>query len=289
MEGFDNALTGLAKKMGRKIYTTTTGFVDSGKDFGSGDVNYLKAPKVALLGGEQTSSLGFGEVWHFFERQLHYPVTVIGTDYFKSISLEKYDVLIFPPGYYHMFDEGLLAKIGDWVTAGGRLIVTAQALNSFADKKGFALKKYASEEAKKAAEKEEGQEKKDNALVRYDEAEREQLSQAIFGAIYKVTMDPSHPLSFGLGDTYYSLRTTPMRYDYMLDGWNVGTLRGNVKPLMGFAGYKANQALRDTMVFGVEDKGRGEVVYLVDNPMFRSFWENGKMLFSNAVFVVGGQ
>ena len=145
-----------------------------------------------------------------------------------------------------------------------------------------------SEEAKKAAEKADEQIKKDNTLVQYDAAERKQLSHSIFGAIYKVTLDPSHPLSFGLGDSYYSLRTTSMRYDYMQDGWNVGTLRGNVKPLMGFAGYKANQTLSNTMVFGVEDKGRGEVIYLVDNPLFRSFWENGKMLFSNAVFVVGG-
>ena len=29
------------------------------------------------------------------------------------------------------------------------------------------------------------------------------------------------------------------------------------------------------------------VVYLVDDPLFRSFWQNGKLLFSNAVFMVG--
>jgi len=40
-------------------------------------------------------------------------------------------------------------------------------------------------------------------------------------------------------------------------------------------------------VFGVEDKGQGSITYLVDNPLFRTFWENGKMLFANAVFMVG--
>jgi hypothetical protein len=40
-------------------------------------------------------------------------------------------------------------------------------------------------------------------------------------------------------------------------------------------------------VFGVEDKGQGQVVYLVDNPLFRAFWENGKMVFANAVFMLG--
>jgi len=102
-------------------------------------------------------------------------------------------------------------------------------------------------------------------------------------------MDESHPLSFGLNKSYFSLRTTELRFDYLKDAWNVGTLRGKVKPLIGFAGYKANQSLSDTMVFGVEDKGKGQIIYLVDNPLFRSFWENGKMLFTNAVFVVGGQ
>gem|GEM_PF-3813987 len=46
----------------RKIYTTTTGFVDKGKDFGSSSVGYLKAPKVAVLFGEQTSSLSAGDL-----------------------------------------------------------------------------------------------------------------------------------------------------------------------------------------------------------------------------------
>jgi hypothetical protein len=29
------------------------------------------------------------------------------------------------------------------------------------------------------------------------------------------------------------------------------------------------------------------VVYFADNPVFRSFWENGKLLFTNAVFLTG--
>ncbi len=285
---FDQELQTLAKSMNRKIYTTPTGFVDSGKDLGSGDVKFIKAPKVALLGGEQTSSLSFGEVWHYFERQLNYPLTVIGTDYFKTISLEKYDVLIVPPGNYKMFDEEQLNKLSDWVSAGGRLIVTAQALGSFADKKGFSLKKFATEEGKKAAEKDDETEQKEGQLVRYDEAERKALSSSIFGAIYQVSLDNSHPLTFGL-DNYFSLKTSSLRYDYLQNGWNVGTLRGKVKPLIGFAGYKANADLENSIVFGVEDKGRGQVVYFVDNPMFRSFWENGKVLFANAVFLVGGQ
>jgi hypothetical protein len=37
----------------------------------------------------------------------------------------------------------------------------------------------------------------------------------------------------------------------------------------------------------MEEKGAGAVIYLVDNPLFRSFWENGKFAFCNAVFFAG--
>jgi hypothetical protein len=38
---------------------------------------------------------------------------------------------------------------------------------------------------------------------------------------------------------------------------------------------------------GVQTMGRGSVVYLADDPLFRGFWYNGQLLFSNAVFMVG--
>jgi hypothetical protein len=123
--------------------------------------------------------------------------------------------------------------------------------------------------------------------MRYEEAERKELSNHIFGAIYKVTLDKSHPLGFGLNDQYFSLRTNELHFSYLDKGWNVGSLKGKQKPLIGFAGQRANVKLENTLVFGVEDKGQGQVVYLVDNPLFRAFWENGKMVFANAVFMVG--
>jgi len=44
--------------------------------------------------------------------------------------------------------------------------------------------------------------------------------------------------------------------------------------------------MKNTLAFGVERKGRGNIVYLIDNPLFRGFWEEGKFLMSNAVFFV---
>lgn len=284
---FDQFIQSLAREHNRKWFAATTGFVDSGKDFGSGYVNYIKAPKIAALVGDQTSSLSAGATWHFFEQELQYPITQIGTDYFRSIDLGNYDVLLVPEGRYRMFDEETMKSVQEWVSNGGRLILVSGALNAFADKNGFALKKFATEEAKKEAEKKDKEDQAKDVLLPYDAAERNAISQTISGAIYKVTLDKSHPLAFGLGDAYYTLKTNELYYSYLQQGWNVGVIKGKAKPVQGFAGYKINKKLDNSFVFGVEEKGRGTIVYFVDDPLFRNFWESGKMLFSNAVFMVG--
>jgi hypothetical protein len=284
---FDGRVQQLATESGRKWFASPTGFVDAGKDFGSGDVAFIKAPRIAVLVGEQTSSLSAGATWHFFEQQLNYPTTQIGTEYFNSIDLRNYDVLVVPEGRYSLFNEETLKKVSEWVSGGGRLIVTGNALNSFADKNGFALKRYATEDAKKEVEKKEKEENEKDRLASYASAERREIAESISGAIYKVTVDKTHPLGFGVGDTYYTLKSNELRFDYLSGAWNVGVIKGKAKPLQGFAGSKINKKLDNSLVFGVEDKGRGKVVYFVDDPLFRNFWENGKMLFSNAVFMVG--
>jgi hypothetical protein len=37
------------------------------------------------------------------------------------------------------------------------------------------------------------------------------------------------------------------------------------------------------------EMGNGAVTIFADDPIFRLFWENGKLLFCNAVFLVGNQ
>lgn len=285
IENFDDQVQSLAKIMQRQVFATATGFVEKGKDLGSSDVSYLKAPKVAMLFGEQTSSLSSGEIWHFFEKELMYPLTQIGTNYFKRSNWTNYNVLIIPDGRYRLFDDAMLEDLGDWVSQGGKLIVIGDALSSFADKKVFSLKRFASENEKSDAEALEKKQQKKEQLIRYEDLERKELSGYIFGAIYKIDLDNSHPLGFGMRNTYFSLKTTEQRFAFLDQGWNVGVIKTKPSPIHGYAGYTANKKLENSLVFGVEEKGSGKVIYMIDNPLFRDFWENGKLIFANAVFM----
>ena len=160
-------------------------------------------------------------------------------------------------------------------------------MNSFVDKKSFGLRKWSSDSERLQAEEQDKIQLEKEGFPRYEELERKQLSENISGAVYRLPIDNSHPLAFGMKPFYFTLKTHERRFAWLGRGWNVAYFKGIVKPVQGFAGYNANRALENSLLFGVEEKGEGEIVYFVDNPLFRSFWEDGKMLFANAVFMVG--
>ena len=124
------------------------------------------------------------------------------------------------------------------------------------------------------------------SLKSYANRERDGVRQMIPGAIYKVQLDNTHPLAFGFPETYYSLKQDDKLYEFMDgDGWNVGVLKKD-NYLSGFVGTETRKRLKDGVLFGVKEVGSGKVVMLADDPLFRSFWENGKLLFGNALFMV---
>jgi len=280
-ERFDQVVQRLAAKHSQQIQTAETGFVQSGPDFGSSSVLYLKKPRVALLAGEGTSSNRVGEVWHYFDRQITYPITLLDTSYFDDVNLNNYDVLILPSA----IDDDKLSderfqEVRKWVEAGGKLIALKEANNMLVGKDGFDLQWKENNEDSTA-------ETSSNAkLDRYGEQQREYITGSNTGSVFEISMDTSHPLAFGYEDSYFSLKLDADAYGYLDDGWNVGVAKEDAH-MSGFVGYKAEEELENTLTFGVQNMGQGSVVYMVDNPLFRAFWYNGKLLFGNAVFMVG--
>lgn len=254
----------------------TTGFVDSGKDFGSRYVDMIPETKIAVLAGNPTSTLRFGEIWHFFEQQLEYPISVLDESYFSRVDLSEYDVLILPDGrgYRSFLEENIINKITDWVNAGGKLITMGAAIDALSADKKFKIKKKESE--------------KDTTvnLNSFDVTERERIKFAITGAIFKTTVDATNPLAYGYNDSYFTLKLGNRAFDYLDGSTAVYLAAGQNKPISGFAGSEAMKQIDTTLVFGTQNMGRGQVIYMVDNPLFRGFWENGKLFFANALFMV---
>ncbi len=279
-ENFDAKVVKIANEHSRTLTPATSGFASSGPDFGSPEVKIINPPRIGVLRGEGTSSLNYGEIWHFFEQQLHYPITSIDTDYFNRVNLEKLDVLILPSGYYaSVLDESALKKLTSWVRSGGQVIAIGNAVGHFAGKEGFELKENKADEEKEDSAK-------SGNLTPYNERERESIKNLITGSIVKTRIDNTHPMAFGYDKDYYSLKLSSNSYSLLNNGYNIAYLQDNPEIVSGFAGSDARTAIQNSMTYGIEPMGRGSFVYMVDNPLFRGFWENGKLFLVNAIFFV---
>jgi hypothetical protein len=275
-----NTVGKFGKEFGVEMYAIQTGFVESGLDFGSEKVHVIKTPSVGLVTGNKTSAGAAGEIWHLFEQQLHYPITLINSEELSNADLRKLDVLIFPEGDYRLLKDKD-AYLKNWVRQGGKLIALESAVTQLAEGDwGVKMKK----EAENGENKEAGY--KD--LKRFEDRERQGVSYYLPGAIYHVLLDDSHPLAFGYDNHYYTLKQTSNVMEFMKDGWNVGAIK-QLDLVAGFVGSNVTEKIKDGTVISAQDYGAGQVICFTDDPVFRSFWQNGKLMLCNAVFMVGAR
>lgn len=271
-KGIQSKILSIQKNLNASVYTAASGYVEKGKDFGSSVYPILNVPKIAVVSGAGSSSQGVGEIWHFLEQELNYPFSMIGLQNIANLDINKINTLIVPDGSY---TDTINEKLEDWIKLGGKLILFEDAVSAVSGKKPFniKLKEVVKDEAVMSASR------------KYGERNQDDLSDAIPGAIFRVSLDQSHPLSAGLGAYYYTLKTDDKIYEPMPKDFNVGVLKSD-SYVAGLVGHKVLRKLSSGMLFGVQSMGKGNVVYLGTDILFRSFWENGKQMFSNAVFIV---
>ncbi|MEX0685778.1 MAG: M14 family metallopeptidase [Balneolales bacterium] len=280
-EDFDHIVRKTALEFNRQLIASPTGFVDEGIDFGSNHMKHLRAPQVALITGESTSPPRVGEVWHYFDQQINYPLALINSHQLNRVNYDDYDVFILPRGNYNkILNSNEYDRMMEWVSRGGKIIALENAISFLAGNEALAI-------PKKIVEKTEGdQDDAHEKLRRYGDRQREALKGVVRGSIFKLQIDHSHPLGFGYDSLYYTLKNNASTWTYLNSGWNVGILRENAH-LSGFVGSDIKGQLEETLVFGVLPHGSGQIILMNDNPLFRGFWYNGKLLFANAVFMVG--
>jgi len=273
-EAFDQAVQAMGELVQQPLHPVQSSRVTEGVDFGSSDVPFLKNPRVAVLSGEGSSSYSLGELWHFFDQQLGFPVSLVDAEDLQRSHLYNFDVIVLPAGAE--IPSGLMDRMKTWIREGGRLIALESAARSLAREDGFGLE-----------EKEEEEEDETMPERRlYGERDRDGISERVTGAIFRVNLDTTHPLAFGYEGPYFTLKRSSSAFQLMEDGWNVGVLDEDAH-VSGFVGSKVKAPLQNSLLFGVETMGRGEVVYLLDSPIFRGFWAGGRLLLANAVFLVG--
>jgi hypothetical protein len=273
---FDRLVREAADETGVKLFTSSTGLVDSGKDFGSDYSSARKAPKIVMPGGEGTSAGSVGEMWYFFEQELKYPVTIVNAASLASADLSDYDVMILTSGNYTRYKDPIMA----FLQKGGKVLALESASSLFSAEKTTALGKATDLRAAELKAKEKKEKSDDPELLRvYEDSRRYSISERSSGAFYRVKVDTTHPYAFGLGNEWFVMKRSG-GMPYLNGGSNIGYITES-EPVSGFAGYKYKETIKNTLVIGSERIGRGEVVYISDNPYFRAFWKSGRVLLGN--------
>jgi hypothetical protein len=254
---FDQILQGAAKNSLIDIHPVASGYVSKGKDFGSSSYSEIFLPKVGVLSGGDLSPLNTGEIWHFFEKELVLPFRMFRVSELSRI--DELDLIVLPEGE---LSANVLDQLKPWIENGGRLLIFGDAAYNFVTDFDIMVKDIETD---------------------YSATEREELSGLITGAIYKCDLlAKSSPLTFGY-DGYYSLRQSASNFS-LKNGKSILSLPANAKQVAGFVGTKAKENQGEAMILGVENYGKGELIYFCDNPLFRGFWENGKLLVANALY-----
>lgn len=260
------------------LFAAQSGWAEQGADLGSGAFTVLPAPRVAMLWGEDVNANRLGEIWFCLEREMQYPFHMLPAADLSPGVLNDYDVLILPDGSYHRQESAIF----EFVRQGGRVVALEGAIDLFANSSTALGEAVRSSQMTRPGSKPDP--KSEAWLAIYGQQGREEASRSVPGSVFAVKLDPTHPLAYGLGESYYALKHRHAAYPYLQgNGWNVGVYPQG-KPLSGFAGQQAQAKIDRSLAIGIESLGQGEVVYLVDSPCFRAFWQGGKLLLANALF-----
>ena len=176
-----SVVTAAAGKTGVELLPISTGFVDKGADFGSDLVHLIHAPRVAVMTGEGVSSQEAGEVWHLFEQEIGYPITLINAADAGRVEWKNFDVLILPSGYYRQLEDKNNSDLfRSWVREGGRLIAMQGAVEQLSKGDWGLRSKTAG-----ADSKDDDKDKKTDdytALHRYSDRQRDEVTSSVPGA-----------------------------------------------------------------------------------------------------------
>ncbi len=259
---FHQQMSSLANKHQQRLYAVSGGQPDDGPSLGSEWVQLIDKPEVLLIRGDGASATDFGATWYFLDQDLNYPNHIINSDQIASIDLKGITHIILPS--FRAPDDRVKEKLMSWVRNGGTLIASEYTNSWLSEVDGVELNYESSAE--------------DSSSKRYEDEYRSRLSENVPGSIFRVSVDNSHPVFYGIDNEFYLFKSS----SYVFRNENE-KLCNNPEPVSGFVGNAVKMQDTDNLVLAL-DNGRGRIISFTDDPLFRCFWYGSKIVFCNSLF-----
>jgi len=270
----------IAAQDGVPIYAAISGLTPvTGRDLGATGINRIvEQPRVVLAYDDGLAYYDVGEVWWTLDYRHKMPVTLVRKSDLNTLDWADYTHLVLVGGNATL-NEATTGEINGWIGAGGTLIATRDAA-LWAQEAVLGRK----EEEMGDGVETETSDRRDFAQMGVNDAQH-----VIGGAIFAADLDTTHPLGFGFADrelavhrneTFTLLR--PPGNPYAVP------VQYTADPLLtGYASQRRQEEIASTPSVVAERKGRGAVILMADNPVFRGTFAGTEKLLMNAILFAG--
>jgi hypothetical protein len=262
----------LAAECGVDVYAVSQGLM-SDYDLGSPSFTPISLPKVALITGSGMGVPESGEVWMLLGQRFQLPPVLIDYNNLGSADINKYNVIVMADGTpTRALSQAVVAKISNWVEAGGVLIATGSAYTWTNKAKLTDIKTVSPTKTDSTGYKS------------YASRAEANVGNAVDGVILNCRLDYTHPLAWGYtqdkiavfrnGSLAFERSKSPYAspLSYLKEPYLSGCIsQGNLRRIAGSPAVFTKAA------------GKGQVIVFADDLNFRMYWYGTTKLFMNAI------
>ncbi|MGE6650795.1 M14 family zinc carboxypeptidase [Shewanella colwelliana] len=273
-----NLITLLANTHGVDYQVTNSSRASTGIDLGSPDFHPINKVKPLVITGYGTNSSEVGELWYYMDQHLGVPLTQVDSSRLPRLSLEKYTHLFLSDGSYDNFDDKLARKLGQFANRGGVIVAQKGALEWLS--RGNLLRA----DLRKARFFEqlfptEG--------LTFAEQDKLNARKSIGGAVLALDIDPSHPINFGIdGEQLPILKNKALGLLKSSTPFITAATYADEPLLDGYLAMEYQRSLGGTPAIMVERHGKGAIVALTDNLLFRNIWLGSQKVYANSLYFI---
>jgi Zinc carboxypeptidase len=270
-------INAVSKSTNIQIHSLNTGYSAGGIDMGSSYVRTLQKPEVAMVIGTGVAATEAGEIWHLLDQRLQMPISKIDILNLGRANLNRYNTLIMVSGNYSLIDKNLSDKIKAWVQNGGTLI-TIKTGSEWAIRNGFTKEKLSAVDSSKGTP----------VRQYYDNAVYIEGAKAMGGSIFKVDVDTTNPIGFGLHSKTLSWYRNGLTFlQPSSNPYSTAAQYTNDPLIGGYIHPTTLKRVKNSAAIVVGAEGNGRVILFSDDPNFRGTWYGSNKVFLNALFFGG--
>ncbi|WP_220753228.1 M14 family metallopeptidase [Shewanella sp. KT0246] len=266
-----------AQKYQVNVIASASSHTATGMDLGSDDFIKINPVTPLVITGADTNASETGQIWFYLDKTLGIPTTMVNTERLVSLDLSAYSHIFMADGPYHLISDATSRKLGKYVTEGGTIVAQKRALIWLNKRNILNSEPKTKRELAKLFS---------TTGMDFGDKSKLKARQSIGGAIVSLKLDRTHPIAFGLPNPLQVMKNREISFNLTSTPFIVAAEYENDLLVSGFLAKEYQRSFANTPAMIVETKGKGKIVALTDNLLFRNIWLGSEKVFANALYFV---